>query len=152
MNASDTSASVPTGAGYESMAAEIFANPNKEILVENFRFTKSEDILFALDVDGEHVYDLLYKSIFERPYAKANESTAILEVVATVILRCFDKNAVEELYLVNLLNFEDPDVGMWKGVKSDWAALHEALPKNLDEYKRLLKNELFFYKTAIRQA
>ena len=62
------------------------------------------------------------------------ESTAILEVVATVILRCFDKNTVEELYLVNLLNFEDPGVGMWKGVRFDWAvALREALPKNLDE-------------------
>ena len=68
---------------------------------------------------------------------------------ATVILRCFDKNAVEELYLVNLLNFEDPDVGMWKGVRSDWAvALREALPKNLDECKRLLQNELFFHRNG----
>ena len=95
MKASDTSASVPMSVGHESMAAESFANPEKEILVENFRFTKTEGMLFALDVDGEHIYDLLYKSIYERPYAKANESTAILEVVATVILRCFDKNAVE---------------------------------------------------------
>ena len=65
MKASDTSASVPMSVGYESMAAEIIANPNKAILVENFRFTKTEDILFALNVDGEHVYDLLYKSIYE---------------------------------------------------------------------------------------
>ena len=100
-------------------------------------------------MDGDNVYELLYKTIYERPYTKANEGTAILEVVATVILRCFDKNAVEELYLVNLLNFEDPDVGMWKGVRSDWAvALREALPKNLDECKRLLQNELFFHKNS----
>jgi len=140
---------VPMSVDYESMAAESFAIPNKVILVENFRFTQPEDILFVLEVDGENVYELLYKSIYKRPYTKANESTAILEVVATVILRCFDKNAVEELYLVNLLNFEDPDFGMWKGVKSDWAAaLHEALPKNLDEHKRLQQNELFFYKNS----
>ena len=88
---------VPMSVDYESMAAESFAIPNKVILVENFRFTQPEDILFALEVDGENVYELLYKSIYERPYTKANESTAILEVVATVILRCFDKNAVEEL-------------------------------------------------------
>ena len=48
-------------------------------------------------MDGENVYELLYKSIDKRPYTKANEGTAILEVVATVILRCFDKSAVEEL-------------------------------------------------------
>ena len=91
----------------------------------------------------------MYKSIYERPYTKANESAAILEVVATVILRCFDKNEVEELYVVNLLNFEDPDVGMWKGVRSDWAvALREALPKNLDECKRLLQDELCFHRNG----
>ena len=43
----------------------------------------------------------------------------MLEVIATVILRCYDKNAIEELYLVNLLHFDDPDVGLWKGVKTD---------------------------------
>ena len=75
--------------GSESLAAESFANPKKEILVENFRFTKTEDILFALEVDGENVYDLLYKSIYERPYAKVNDSTAILEVVAKVIIRLY---------------------------------------------------------------
>ena len=127
MKASDTSESVSRSVGDESLAAESFSIPNKVILVDNFRFTQPEDILFALEVDGENVYELLYKSIYERPYTKANKSTAILEVVATVILRCYDKNAVEELYLVSLLNFEDPDVGMWKGVRSDWAAaLHEA--------------------------
>ena len=91
----------------------------KVFLLKNFRFTQPEDILFALEVDGENVYELLYKSIYERPYTKANESTAILEVVATLNLRFFDKTAVEQLCLVKLLNFEDPDVGMWKGVKSD---------------------------------
>ena len=119
---------VPSGVDDESLASERFAFPNKAFLVKNFRFTQPEDILFALEVDGDNVYELLYKTIYERPYTKANKGTAILEVVAMVILRCFDKNAIEELYLVNLLNFENPDVEMWKGVKCDWAAaLHEAL-------------------------
>ena len=84
--------------GNESMTAEIIANPNKKILVENFRFTKTEGILFTLDVDGGHFYDLLYKSIYERPYATlANESTAILEVVGTEILRCFEKRSIRTL-------------------------------------------------------
>jgi len=48
-----------------------------------------------------------------------------------------------------LFFFEDPDVGMWKGVNSNWtAALHEALPKNLDEFSRLQQNELFLYKNG----
>ena len=96
-------------------------------------------------MDGEHVYDLLYKRICERPYAKANERTAIIEEVAIIILRCFDKNTIEELYLVNLLNFEEPVVGTWKGVKADWAvAVREALPKILEEIKGLQQNELYF--------
>ena len=51
--------------------------------------------------------------------------------------------------MVNFLNFEESDVGLWKEVKANWAlALREALPKNLDEYKRLLQNELFFHKNG----
>ena len=149
LKASSTTESVPSSGGDDTMAAESFAIPTKAFLVKNFRFTQPEDILFALEVDGDNVYELLYKTIHERPYTKANEGTAILEVVATVILRCFDKNAIEELYLVNLLNFENPDVEMWKGVKCDWAAaLHEALPKNLDECKRLQQNELFIHRNG----
>ena len=149
MKASNTTESVPSSGGDDTMAAESFAIPTKAFLVKNFRFTQPEDILFALEVDGDNVYELLYKTIYERPYTKANEGTAILEIVATVILRCFDKNAIEELYLVNLLNFENPDVEMWKGVKCDWAAaLHEALPKNLDECKRLQQNELFIHRNG----
>ena len=141
--------SVPSGVDDESSASESFAIPNKAFLVKNFRFTLPEDILFALEVDGDNINELMYRLIYERPYTKANEGTAILEVVATVILRCFDKNAIEELYLVNLLNFENPDVEMWKGVKCDWAkALQEALPKNLDECKRLQQNELFIHRNG----
>ena len=124
-----------------SNTTESNANPNK-ILVDNFRFTKAEDILFALEVDGEFVYNLLCRKIYEKPNAKANENTALLEVIATVILRCYDKNAIKELYLVILLHFDDADVGLWKGVKADWGlALHEALPKNLEDYMRLQQNE-----------
>ena len=94
-------------------------------------------------MDGEFVYNLLCRKIYEKPNAKANENTALLEVIATVILKCYNKDAIEQLYLVNLLHFEDPDVGLWKGVKCDWAsALREALPKNLEEYMRLQQNEL----------
>ena len=81
-------------------------------------------------MDSEYVCNVSLKNIDAKPYAKSNENTAMLEVIATVILRCFDKNTVEELYLVNLLHFNEPDVGLWKGVKADWAmALREALPK-----------------------
>ena len=85
------------------------------------------------------------KTSTEKPFTKANEHTSILEVIATVILRCFEKNAIEELYLVNLLQFNDPDVGLWKGMKADWAlALRQALPKNLDEYQELQQKRVVF--------
>ena len=135
-------------------ASEVFnshANPNKEILVDNFRFTKAEDIMFALEMDGEYVFNMLCKKINEKPFTKANEHTSILEVIARVILRCYERNAIEELYLVNLLRFNDPDVGLWKGMKADWAlAIRQALPKNLDEYKELQQNKLFLITMADR--
>ena len=116
----------PSEAVSESVvsASEVFdshANPNKEILVDNFRFTKAEDIMFALEMDGEYVFNMLCKEINEKPFTKANENTSILEVIATAILRCFERSAIEELYLVNLLQFNDPDIGLWKGMKADWA-------------------------------
>ena len=44
-----------------------------------------------------------------------------------------------------MLQFNYPDVGSWKGLKTDWAlAIRQTLPKNLDEYKELQQNELFF--------
>ena len=44
-----------------------------------------------------------------------------------------------------MLHFNEPDVGLWKGMKANWAlALQQALPKNLDEYEDLRQNELFF--------
>ena len=145
LNASNTTESVSMSVISYSEVFDSAANPNKEIFVDNFRFTKAEDILFALEMNGEFVYNLLYRKIYEKPNAKANEDTALLEVLAAVILKCYNKDAIEELYLVNLLHFDDPDVGLWKGVKNDWAlALHEALPKNLEAYMRLQQNELFF--------
>ena len=135
MKTSNTAESVSMSVDSDSLVFDSSANPNKEILVDHFRFTKAEDILFALEVDGEFVYNLLCRKIYEKPNAKANEDTALLEVIATVILKCYNKDAIEQLYLVNLLHFEDPDVGLWKGVKCDWAsALRETLPKNLEEY------------------
>ena len=152
MKASNITESVPSGVDDESLASESFAIPNKAFLVKNFRFTLPEDILFALEVDGDNVYELLYKTIYERPYTKANEGTAILEVVATVILRCFDKNAIEELYLVNLLNFENPNVEMWKGVKCDWQKHsmkhYQKVWMNAKDYSKM---NCSFIGTVIRQ-
>ena len=97
--------------------------------MDNFRFTKAEDIVFALEMDGEYVFNLLCK--------KTNQNyMSMLEVIATAILRWFDKSALEELYLVNLLHFKEPDFGLWKEMQADWAlALCQALQKNLDENK-----------------
>ena len=114
--------------------------------MDYFQFTKAEDIMFALEMDGEYVFNMLCKKINEKPFTKANEHTSILEAIAIVILRCYERNAIEELYLVNLLHFNDPDIGLWKGMKADWAlAIRQALPKNLDEYKELQQNEFFFF-------
>ena len=65
--------------------------------MDNFRFTKAEDIMFALEMDGEYVFNMLCKKINEKPFTKANEHTSILEVIAAVILRCFEKNIVQQL-------------------------------------------------------
>ena len=52
MNSSNSSAMVSTGVGSESEVFDSLANPKNEIFVDNFRFTKAEDILFALEMDG----------------------------------------------------------------------------------------------------
>ena len=36
---------------------------NKELLVDELKFNKTEDTLFALEVDSEFVYKLFYKKI-----------------------------------------------------------------------------------------
>ena len=92
MKASNTTESVSMSVDSDSNVFDSTANPNKEILVDNFRFTKAEDFLFALEVDSEYVYNLFCKRIYEKPHAKANENTATsIEVIATVILRCYYK-------------------------------------------------------------
>ena len=55
-----------------------------------------------------------YKKINEKKYSKALESTSLIEVLATVILRCFIKDAVEELFLINLLVFDTPELERWQ--------------------------------------
>ena len=77
MKASNTTESVSMSVDSGSMVFDSAAYPNKEILVDNFRFTKTEDIIFALEVDGEFVYNLLRRKIYEKPNAKANENTAL---------------------------------------------------------------------------
>ena len=101
MNSSNPSEVVSESVFSASEVFDSHANPSKEILVDNFRFTKEEDIVFALEMDGEYVSNLLCKKINEKPFTKANEHTSILEVIATVILRCFERSAIEKLYPVN---------------------------------------------------
>ena len=49
------------------------------------RYTKAEDILFALEMNSESVYNLLYKMI-NRKFAKATVNTSIIEAIVTVVL------------------------------------------------------------------
>jgi len=93
---------VPT---IQPMGSDFQANQIKHSFVDNFRFTKAEDILFALEMNSKSEYNLLYKRINEK-FAKATVNTSIIEAIATVVLRCFDKDATEELYLINLLTFD----------------------------------------------
>ena len=61
------------------------------------------------------------------------------------MLRCFDKDATEELYLINLLTFDSPEVDRWKGMVVCWElALKEQVPKNLFDLEELHQNELLF--------
>ena len=70
-------------------------------------------------MNSEFVYNLLYKRINGK-FAKATVNTSIIETLATGVLRCFDKDATEELYLMNLLGFDSPDVDRWKGMVACW--------------------------------
>ena len=67
MKTSNIAESVSMSVDSGSMVFDSTANPNKEILVDNLRFTKAEAILFTLEVDGEHVHNLLCKRIYEKP-------------------------------------------------------------------------------------
>ena len=73
------------------MGSDFHAYPTKNSFVDNFRFTKAEDILFSLEMNSESVYNLLYKRINGK-FAKATVNTSIIEALATVVLRCFDKD------------------------------------------------------------
>ena len=57
-------------------------------------------------------------------HSRATVNTSIIEVLATVVLRCFDKDATEELYLINLLTFDidsqEALVDRWKGRVACW--------------------------------
>ena len=53
MKASNTTESVSMSVDSGSNVFDSIAHPNKEILVDHFRFTKSEDILFTLEMNGE---------------------------------------------------------------------------------------------------
>ena len=119
MNIRDETIHIPPGVISAPMGSDFQANPTKNYFVDNFRFTTAEDILFALKMDSESVYNLLYKRINGK-FKKATVNTSILEAIATVVLRCFDKDATEELYLINLLTFDSPEVDRWKGMVACW--------------------------------
>ena len=120
------------------------ANLIKNSFVDNFRFTKAEDILFALEMNSESMYNLLYKRINGK-FAKATVNTSIIEAIATVVLRCCDKDATEELYLINLLMFDSPEVDRWKCMDVCLELAHKAqVPKNLYDLEEMHQNELLF--------
>ena len=124
------------------MWSDFLANPTKNSFVDNFRFTTAEDILFALEMDSESVYNLLYKRINGK-FAKATVNTSIIEAIATVVLRCFDKYATEELYVINLLTFDSPEVDRWKGMVACWElARKEQVPNNLFDLEELHQKQI----------
>ena len=92
LNIHDETVHVSPGVISAPMGSDFQANPTKNSFVDNFGFTKAEDILFALEMNSESVYNLLYKRI-NRKFAKATVHTSIIEVLATVVLRCFNKDA-----------------------------------------------------------
>ena len=108
-----------TGVGSATEVFDFQANPTKDSFIDNFRFITAEDILFALEMNSEFVYKLLYKRINGK-FATDTVNTSIIEAIATVVLRCFDKDATEELYLINLLTFDSPEVDRWKGMVACW--------------------------------
>ena len=58
MNSSNPSEVVPESVVSVPEVFDSHANPNKEILVDIFRFTKAEDIMFALEMDGVFFFNL----------------------------------------------------------------------------------------------
>ena len=51
LNSSNPSEVVSESVVSASEVFDSYANPNKEILMDNFRFTKAEDIMFALQMN-----------------------------------------------------------------------------------------------------
>ena len=80
--------SVPAGSDFQ-------AHTIKNSFADNFRFTKAEDILFALEMNSKFVYNLLYKRI-NRQFSKATEHTSIIEALATRIelIKMLQKNCI----------------------------------------------------------
>ena len=57
-----------------------------------------------------------------------------------MVLRCFDKDATEELYLINLMVFDSAEVDRWEGMVADWElALDKQRQKNLFYLKNYIK-------------
>ena len=105
LNIHDETVHKSSGVVSAPMGSDFQANPTKNSFVDNFRFTNAEDILFALEMNSESVYNLLCKRINGK-FAKATVNTCIIQAVATVVLRCFNKDATEELYIFDqFINF-----------------------------------------------
>ena len=92
-------------------------------------------------MNSKFVCNLLYKRIDKKKYSKATEQTSIIEVLTTVVLRCFDKDAPKELYLANLLVFDSPEVNRWEGMVAYWElALDKQQATNLFKLEELHQN------------
>ena len=101
-------------------------------------------------MNSESVYNLLFKRINGK-FAKATVNKSISEALATVGLRCFDKDATEELYLINLLAFDSPEVDRWKGMVACWeSTLKEQVPKRIySTWKNYIKMKCYLMITTV---
>ena len=69
-------ANVFAGVKSEAEVLEVLALLFKPTFFENSRFTKNEDILFALEISSKSVCNLLYKTINKNNNAKFSESSS----------------------------------------------------------------------------
>ena len=91
MNIHDETAHESAGVVSATYGADFQVYPIKNSFIDNFRFTKAEDILFSLEMNSKSEYNLLYKRINGK-LAKATVNMSIIEALATVVLRCFNKD------------------------------------------------------------
>ena len=128
--------------GSDSEVLEFQGNPSCSNVMDSCCFPKTEDIWFALEWSNISVYQLLWKTMNKKKYAKASEKTSKLEVIATVIQRFYDFESKDELYLQTydvLIHQTVADGSEWLSI-----GLKFYLPKDVNKLLDLKQNELAF--------